>query len=809
VVPPPALTAAPAERDLDMDALPRPIALVSRSVLVVAVSIISGLLIAGLLLPVVGGVGLVARAGSGVLESPAELDETPLAQRTRILAADGSVLAEVTDGEDRIVTTLKNIPAGVQHALLAIEDDGFYDHAGLDVKGVVRALWKNHQAGEVKQGASTLTQQYVKNALLLNAKTDEERAAATEATPRRKLHEARLALNFERTNTKAQILEKYFNIAYFGNGVYGVATAAEFYFSKPVKQLKLHEAALLAGLVKNPGGYDPIRHPKAAKARRDLVLSRMAAVYPCPVTNPHINQCYSQTAPAAAKRKLGLKIRRRPRGLDSDAPYFLDYVQDYLLKGSKLLGKTEAERHRNYFRGGLTIRTSIDPKMQRAAQRALETSDFKDKQPHSAIVVIEPGTGAIKAMAVNVTAKKSLGINLAIGGDKGKLGGMQAGSTFKVFVLAAAIEQGIPLGTTICTPKATYVSKIYKDGNKPYDIKNAGDSRGAGGCNNLLTGTWKSVNVFYLPLAERTGIQRPVELARAMMGRRPAKPDAVSKRWQSIYQASFIFGASQTSVLDVANAYATIAARGMACSANSILEIKNSRNKRVKIPGPECYRAISEKTADTLAHVLQGVIRQGTATRAQFGRPAAGKTGSSNDNKSAFFAGFTPQYAAAVWVGNSRKPTSLKNFRGPMGYTPTVYGGTVPAIIWRKTMSAIHQGLPVRRFPKAPSDIYRGETVSVPFVAGLSIAGAKDKLADAGLSGAVAFERVKSHYPAGRVAGTTPAAGSRTGIGSTVIILVSNGIPPPPPPDPIPTPPESSPPPPPDPRPGPKPTKKP
>jgi len=790
-----------------MDALPRPIALISRSVLALAVSVIAGLLIAGLLLPVVGGAGLVARAGSGVLDAPEELEEPPLAQRTRILAADGSLLAEVTDGEDRIVTTLKKIPAVMEHALLAIEDDGFYEHAGLDVKGVVRALWRNHQAGEVKQGASTLTQQYVKNALLLNAKTEEERLAATETTTRRKLHEARLALNFERTHTKIEILEKYFNIAYFGNGVYGVATAAEFYFSKRVEKLTLAEAALLAGLVKNPGGYDPIRHPKTARARRDLVLARMAEVFSCPTTKPHIDACYSQTAPAAAKRKLGLKIRRRPRSVDSGASYFLDYVQDHLLKGSKLLGKTAAERHRNYFRGGLTIRTSIDPKMQRAAQRALETSDFKDKQPHSAIVVIEPGTGAIKAMAVNVTPKKSLGINLAIGGDKGKLGGMQAGSTFKMFVLAAAIEQGIPLGTTICSTNP-YKSKIYrnfKGGRQvPYEVKNAGDSRGGGGCRNLLTGTWNSVNVFFLPLAERTGMQRPVELARAMMGRRPAKPDAVSKRWQSIYSASFIFGASQTSVLDVANAYATIAARGMACTANSILEIKNSRNKRVKTPGPDCYRAIAEKTADTLAHVLQGVIRQGTATNAQIGRPAAGKTGSSNDNKSAFFAGFTPDYAAAVWIGNSRKLKSLHNFQGPMGYTPTVYGGTVPAIIWRKAMSAIHRGLPVHYFPRPPSDIYRGETVSVPFVGGLSVEAAKDKLAEAGLSGVVAFERVKSKYPAGRVAGTTPAAGTRTGIGSTVIILISNGVPPP---SPTASPSPGNTPPPPPPNPDPRPTK--
>ena len=791
-----------------MARIPRPLAVLHRGVLALLVSVIAGLLIAGMLLPLFGATGLVARAGVDMLgDVPTEVNRIlkfELAQRSRVLAADGSVLAEVVSGEDRILAKINEIPPVMKHAMLAIEDDRFYQHQGLDLKGIARALWKNQQAGSVQQGASTLTQQYVKNALLSTAKTDEEREAAIEQTPRRKLREAQIAMEMERRFTKEQILENYFNIAYYGNGAYGVATAAQLYFSKPLAKLTLPEAAMLAGIVQNPTAWNPLAKGNTADAtqRRNVVLQRMAEVFACapdpsvqtpdasPESTPSESAagggavlygtasrsipgesvCYSETAPAAAREKLVLNKREPKRSITSAAPYFLDYVQKHLIDESTILGKTKEQRRDNFFRGGLTIRTTPDPKMQKAAQDALQAIDVRDKDPATAIVIIEPGTGAIKAMAVNETPKGDLSLNLATGGQVG----MHGGSTFKVFTLAAAIEMGMPLGTTINSPNPL-LSEFYKDNGKIKPVFNADEAEV--GDYNLLTGTWKSVNTFYIQLLERVGLERPVELAHAMVGRKPARPLDL-KQWSA--NASFTLGTFGTSVLDVANAYATIAARGIACTTTPLLEIRNATNKPVRLPKKDCYRAIAEKTADTLTYILQGVLHpdgRGTGEKAHIGRPAAGKTGTANDSKSAMFAGYTPHYAAAVWMG-FKTPKELEKIGNAYNSDKiTVYGGTYPAMIWARAMKAIHAGVPVKDFVKPPGDIFKGETVELPFLGGLTEEEAKFKLEDLGLSGSVAPFRVNSTWAEDTVVYAVPASGSKVPIGSTVTLYLSNGTP--------------------------------
>ncbi|MDQ1710249.1 MAG: hypothetical protein QOG49_1634, partial [Frankiaceae bacterium] len=709
--------------------------------------------------------------------------------RSRIVDTNGSLLAEVQTAEDRTSTTINRVPDVMVHALLAIEDSRFYQHRGVDFRGVIRAAIQNRRAGSVQQGASTLTQQYVKNALLTIAQTPEEKRQAVEVTPSRKIREARLALEMERRFTKDEILERYLNIAYFGNGSYGVRTAAQFYFSVPVEKLTLPQAALLAGLVQSPSGWDPVRHPEAALRRRNVVLSKMAELFPCPgaagsaapiVVPPDAQSsagqptCYTDSAAEAMKLPIVLKKRESPGAAKSVAPYFLDYVQNYLLEQSTALGKTKEEREAAYFRGGLTIRTTLDSKIQAAAQAALASTDIPNKEPSTAIVVIEPGTGYIRAMAVNSTPTGERSLNLATGGQFG----MQAGSTFKTFVLAAALQQGLPLGTSFPSPQQ-YTSPVFKDNGKPYTVNNASDSES--GTFNLITGTALSVNTFFMQLEEKTTIPAAVQIARKMMGPHPARPIGKADE----HNPSFVLGTSATSVLDVANAYATIAARGMACQALSVEEVHNSV-VRYPVQKPTCVRALDEKVADTMTFVLRGVIdgdHPRTGFRASIGRPAAGKTGTATDYRSAFFAGFTPDYAAAVWMGNSVAPGSeegkLLNVPAVDGPpVEKVYGGTFPAVIWQKTMSAIEAGKPVRQFVDPPPDIFIGTEIDVPSLGGMTLEQAQTTLAGVNLSGVVATAPVNSTYPAGTVAYSVPGKGAKATIGSSVTIYLSNGIPP-------------------------------
>jgi membrane peptidoglycan carboxypeptidase len=667
-----------------------------RGVVLLALCATTGLLVAGLAFPLVGALGIVAKAGADHFEAlPRELVEPALPQSSRILAADGSTLAVAYFNENRIVVPLEEIAPVMRDAILAIEDERFYEHNGIDIKGMIRAVIRNSQAGEVQQGGSTITQQYVKNVLIAQESDGGAKRTVAERTAARKIREARYAIELERRYTKDEILEKYLNIAYFGNGVYGVGTAARYYFGKKARQLTLSQAALLAGIVKNPRLYDPLDNRDEAKARRNLVLDRMADA-----------GFAAEEKVARAKRvPLGLRITR-DRGIEDNplARYYLDYVRTLVLDDldgsmAPIFGETAAERAQRLFQGGLTIRTSLDARMQRAALNALRQVLGEKTDPASAAVVVEPGTGLIKVMAGLNHERKSRKVNLPIGGPSG----FQAGSTFKVFVLVAAIEQGIPLSTRIRAPE-TYRSKVFKnyvDGRiVPYTVSNAGDSEQ--GVFDIPRATWESVNTAYIQIEEKTGISDPVRIAREMGIRRfPLK--AVP---------SFVLGANEVSPLDMASAYATLAARGTYCKPIAITEVRDAAGTVLGTVEPECREVLSKKTADTATAILKGVLTNGTGKGAQIGRPAAGKTGTTNGPTAAWFTGYTPDLAGAVWVGFPTDPMKrpLRNIKG----LRFVYGGTFPAAIWRLVMTAAHEGIPVSHFVDVPIKVAPPKPIAPP-----------------------------------------------------------------------------------------------
>jgi membrane peptidoglycan carboxypeptidase len=674
-----------------------------RGLTLLALCAVCGLLVAGLAFPVVGGLGVMARAGAEQFDAlPSELVEPPLPQSSRIVAADGSTLAVAYFNENRVVVPLARIPKVMQDAILAIEDERFYEHNGVDIKGLIRAVVRNSQAGETRQGGSTITQQYVKNVLIAQESEGGAKEVVPERTVSRKVREAKLAIALERRYSKQQILEKYLNIAYFGSGVYGVGTAARKYFGKKVENLTLAEAALLAGIVKNPRLYDPIDHPKNAKARRDLVLDRMAAT----------GFATERAVTRAQRSKITLKVTN-DRGIEDNptARYYLDYVRTLVIDDADgtmapIFGETAAERAQKLFQGGLTIRTSLDGRLQRTAIAAMKQTLGEKTDPASAAVVVQPGTGLIKVMAGVNHEVKSRKVNLPLGGGSG----FQAGSTFKVFVLAAAIEQGIPLSTKIRSPQ-TYKSKVFLNVDDqgrtvPYEVGNAGDSEQ--GVFDLAHATWESVNTAYIQLEEKTGIAEPARIAR----------DLGVRRFPIREVPSLVLGANEVSPLDMANAYATLAARGLYCKPIAITEVVGADGSVLGKVAPDCRQVMSQETADVVTSVLRGVLTQGTGKGAQIGRPAAGKTGTTNGPTAAWFDGYTPDLAAAVWVGYPTDPMKrpLRNIKG----VPIVYGGGFPATIWRLIMTAAHEGLPVRDFAlpelkaSAPKPLAPPPTVVAP-----------------------------------------------------------------------------------------------
>jgi penicillin-binding protein 1A len=594
--------------------------------------------------------------------------ERPLALRSTIAASNGAVLAHLFK-QNRSLVPLRAVPRTMRRAVLAAEDARFYAHGGFDVRSIARAALANLREGSVVQGGSTITQQYVKNSYF--------RAPARSLE--RKAEELRLSIEVERTLSKRTILERYLNTVYFGEGAYGIEAAAESFFGHPAAELTLAQAAQLAAMIKSPASYDPRSHPRLARERRDYVLRRMVLL--------------GWTSREAARR-----ARRSPLGL-SDAPprfstrrpYFVEAVKREVLDDERL-GRSEPERARALFEGGLEVTSTLEPRLQEAAERAVAEVLNQPGDPSAAVVAIRPQSGEIAAM-VGGDDWSSSQVNLALG-QAGGGSGRQPGSVFKAIDAVTAMEAGITLDTEYESSPATFELST----GEPWEVGNyEGTGYGAMTLGEALVG---SVNGVYARLALDVGAGQIATQAHIMGVRSRLEP-----------HPSIALGAEEVSVLDMAAAYATLANQGTAVEPTTIRSVALPNGEILEPEQRVVPGAVSPGNAYLVSKVLEQVIERGTGTAAAIGRPAAGKTGTTNGYTDAWFVGYTPQLVAAVWIGHPEGLVPMTDVHGV-----SVTGGSLPAAIWRSFMTAALRGEPVEPFRLPRRELV---TVEIDPVSGL------------------------------------------------------------------------------------------
>ncbi|MEN9717013.1 MAG: Penicillin-binding protein [Actinomycetota bacterium] len=652
--------------------------------------VLAGVVAALLVLPVVGGIGLASRNSAQAFSNlPSDLTEVALPQQNTIVDSNGDTLA-VLFAQNRIEVPLEEISPIMQQAIIAIEDQRFLNHAGIDFRGTLRASISTGAGGQV-QGGSTITQQYVKQILLTAATTKEEQEAATAVSINRKLREARYAIALENKLSKKEILEGYLNIAYFGAGSYGVEIAARRYFSTNADNLTLSQAATLAGLVQNPSRFDPTQYPERAQNRRDDVLNAM-------VNTGYITQEQADAAKAISVES-DLDPADLPNGCTSSiAPFFCDYVLT-VLRNDPVFGETPEARARLLDIGGLTIKTTLDRKAQVSSQKAVEDRiPYDDASGKAAsITMIRPGTGEITAMAQNRKwGRSGVGyttVNYGAPVDANGTVGFQAGSTFKAFTIAAAFKQGWDPFKVINSPEKKEFEEFVEceTGDKfaPYEVQNST----ASGAFDILSGTAYSVNTYFVGLEEQLGLCDPPDIAKAS-GVQQGNGEDFEKF------PCFTLGCFDVTTLDMAVGMATFAAHGIRCNAIAITEVKDRYGENLEVPSADCARTIDLQVADSttavLAGVIDGPVKGRTGQAMDLGRPAAGKTGTTDSSAAVWFVGYTPDMAAAVWVGDPRggQKYPMKGVTINGRYYSQVFGSTMPGPIWRDALVGALEGTP-------------------------------------------------------------------------------------------------------------------
>jgi penicillin-binding protein 1A len=622
-----------------------------RSAIVAGVATIVGLAA----LATIGAGGAVFAYGSSCNLSA--LRPVKIGQNSFVYAANGSLLGSIPAERNRQAVRAKDMSRWIRKATVAIEDRRFYEHGGLDVEGIARAAVADVRAGRVVEGGSTITQQLVRNLYISN-----------ERTVKRKLKEACLATKLDRKWSKDKILTTYLNQVYYGNHAYGIEAASRTYFSKPASELTLSESALLGGLTQAPSVYDPFVAPARVIARRNEVLTAML-----------------QTAvitPRQYRKATKAPLRLHPGRLYSEIrePYFFGYVRD------KLIEKYGAAK---VAQGGLSVYTTIRPRYQRFAEKAIRDTLDLPTDPAAALISIQPGTGAIRAMAAVIPRRPKNQFNLLSQARR------QPGSTFKTFVLTAAVEQGI-------NPDSTYyVSAPFT--YRPSPVGNCEDGswwcvhtydNTYSGWTSIRTATIHSDNSVYAQLTLDVTPERVAQVARRMGVRSPLQVGGQ-------YVPAMGLGSVAVTPLDLASAYATLASGGVYAEPMAITKVVFPNGKVDTEAGwgkPNRHRAISAGVAAVVTSILAQNIQYGTGVRANINRPAAGKTGTNEKHADAWFAGYTPDLATTVWVGYTRAEIPMENVHGI-----AVAGGTFPAEIWHLFMDPALEGTSRTPFPEPDS----------------------------------------------------------------------------------------------------------
>ena len=671
----------------------------------------------------------------------------PLAETSVIYDRNGAVLVELHAEQNRTYVPLANIPMQLRQGVIATEDQRFYEHEGVDPLGIARALWVNVTQGK-RHGGSTITQQYVVNTFIQR-----------EDSITRKIKEAMLAYELETSFTKDEILEKYLNTIYFGHGAYGVQAAAETYFGKDVGALTTAECALIAGIIRSPGTYSPRNDETAAMDRRAIVLGQMLEL-------GFIDQ---QTHDTAASEAFTLAA---PKPTDTAAPYFVEWVKQDLIER---FGPDAV------FKGGLRIKTTIDPTMQSAAERAIASVLDREDDPSAAIVAVDPATGQVLAM-VGGKDFNTQQFNIAVQGLR------QPGSSFKTFVLASALENGV-------SPEKSYESRAAQftiPGGQVWKVTGAS----AGGPMRLRTATEKSINSVYAQVILEVGADAVAETATRMGIATPI--NAVP---------AIALGSQEVTPLEMASAYGTLANAGVHVPAHGIVEVADASGEVLFTPEVTGTEALSPAVAYLVTDMLKGVVSKGTGTAAKIGRPAAGKTGTTQAYRDAWFVGYTPDLAAAVWMGYPEAQKEMTNVHGKK-----VTGGSFPAQIWAAFMKEALKDVKASEFTRPSGlstevvcqesggkagefctstasalflsghgpgacELHTGPTlVDIPNLIGMMKDEAIALLKRLSLAFTVQ-EKPVNGVPAGMVADQTPKFGSQGTTETVVSIVVSTGSP--------------------------------
>ncbi|MGH3560644.1 MAG: transglycosylase/D,D-transpeptidase PonA2 [Mycobacterium sp.] len=754
--------------------------------------LLAGVLVAALLFPVAGGVGLMSnRASDVVANGSAQLVDGDVPAVSTMVDAKGNTIAWLYS-QRRFEVPSDKIANTMKLAIVSIEDKRFAEHNGVDWKGTLTGL-AGYASGDVDtRGGSTIEQQYVKNyQLLVLAQTDAEKRAAVETTPARKLREIRMALTLDKTFNKSQILTRYLNLVSFGNNSFGVQDAAQTYFGVDASELNWQQAALLAGLVQSTSSLNPYTNPEGALARRNVVLDTMVENLPAE----------ADALGAAKAEPLGIlpQPNELPRGCIAagDRAFFCDYAQEYLARAG--ISKEQLAR------GGYLIRTTLDPEVQAPVKQAVDSFASPTLAGVASVMsVIKPGKDAhpVLAMASNRTYGLNSDLGETMRPQPFSLVGDGAGSVFKIFTTAAALEMGMGINAELEAPPRFQAKGLGSGGAKgcPKDtwcVVNAGNY---GSPLNVTNALATSPNTAFAKLISQVGVSRTVDMAIKLGLRSYADPgtardydpdsnESLADFVKRQNLGSFTLGPIEVNALELSNVAATLASGGMWCPPNPIDKLFDRDGNEVAVTTETCNQAVPEGLANTLANALSkdalgGGTAAGAAGAAGWGLPMSGKTGTTEAHRSSGFVGFTNRYAAANYIyDDSSSPSDLCSFPLRHCGDGDLFGGNEPARTWFTAMKPIANSFgDVALPPTDPRYIDGGPNSRVPSVSGLEMDAARQRLTEAGFQVADQPNWVNSTSRSGAVVGTSPSG--QTIPGSIITIQVSNGIPPPPPPPP-------------------------